>query len=69
MWLGRQAKLPSDFSPSCITWATESNKVKIKFTLEQARTAQRENNVKLYSLTSNGNINPYPANVENVVSS
>jgi hypothetical protein len=36
--------------PPCIIWATNSNKVKIKFTLEQARKAQSGNNVQLYYL-------------------
>jgi hypothetical protein len=35
--------------PSCITWATDSNNVKIVFTLERAKKAQRGNNVQLYS--------------------
>jgi hypothetical protein len=43
--------------PFSITWATDSNKVKIKFTLEQAWKAQRVNNVSpTLSLTSNSNI-------------
>ena len=46
---GNMSNFQVTYVPSCIIWATDSNNVKIKFTLEQARKAQRGNNIQLYS--------------------